>query len=170
MPLHRLSPGIALLGLAIAGCAAGGTYPSLQPRAAERALAEGDVQPPLPLVPDDPALPAGISGIVAEARSGQGAFDAALARARPLVARAGAAGSDSWIEAQQGVSRAEAARTPATAALAELDRLAAAASNAPRALSAADALRLREAVAAIEAIAARQQSALEALRAGLRPI
>lgn len=170
MSVRHPSPGILLIGLAIASCAGGGTYPSLQPRAAERALADGDVQPPPPIVPDDPGLPANISGIVRDAQAGQGGFEIEIARARPLVARAGAAGSDSWIEAQQAVSRAEAARSPVVTALAELDRLAAAASNAARALSAADALRLREATMALQAVAERQELALEALRARLRPI
>ncbi|HEX6374796.1 MAG TPA: hypothetical protein VFZ91_03650 [Allosphingosinicella sp.] len=134
------------------GCAAPGPYPSLAPRSAEKAYADGeDERQPTPQ-PDDAALAAEIVRLVAAAKAGAAEFDAALPAAEAAVAAAGPPSSDSWVEAQQAVSRLEAARARVTAALADLDAV-----NVERAaagtLGAGDRDRLRAAIAGTQALA-----------------
>jgi hypothetical protein len=156
---------IALLALP-AGCADEGPYPSLAPRPAERDLADADALPPAPPLPDDPRVAEQVRALVGEARRGQAEFEAALPTASAAAARAGASGSDSWVEAQQALSRVEAARTTTVRALAELDRLTFAEAE-KRALSAADLDRLTAATAAVQSIADRQHETLARLQASL---
>lgn len=131
-----------MLTLALAGgCAAPGPYPSLAPRAAEfglpggsaligcpvprdpaAALAGAAVQA-TPAVPSDPELRRRVAELLATARAGQAAFAAALPQAERRAASAGAPSSDAWVEAQQELSRLEAARARTAEALAELDAL-----------------------------------------------
>jgi hypothetical protein len=127
--MSRLLPVLAAFLLA-AGCAAGGTYPSLAPRPVEQLSFEEPIKVD-PSVAPDPALRARAGALLAQARAGDRDFEIAYARALPLVRSAGAAGSDSWIQAQEAVSRTEAARGETTRALAELDLLVAERSDDP---------------------------------------
>ena len=164
----RAAPPLALLLAALCtACAAPGPYPSLEPREVERRYADGDPEPVPTPVADDAAIAVRIAGLVAQARAGDAAFEEALAVASPLVARAGAPGSDSWVAAQQAVSRAERARAPTVQALADLDAYAIA-QAAAKALSQSDLERLSSATAALQAMADRQQDALARLQASLR--
>ncbi|HEX8261344.1 MAG TPA: hypothetical protein VF547_00555 [Allosphingosinicella sp.] len=147
--------------LLAAACAAPGPYPSLAPRAAEKAYAGEDERQPTPQA-DDPALAAEIDRLAAAARAGAADFDAALPAAQSAAAAAGAAGSDSWIEAQQDLSRLEAARARTTAALADLDRLAVERASAGT-LGEGDRERLRAATAEIQALADAQADRLRRL-------
>ena len=148
--------------LVAAGCAAPGPYPSLAPRPAEKAYAEdAEERQPTPQ-PDDPALASEIDRLLAEARAGGADFDAALPAAQAAASASGAAGSDSWIEAQQNLSRLESARARTTAALADLDRLAVERTSAGT-LGEADAGRLRAATAEIQALADNQAERLRRL-------
>jgi len=126
LPRHRLATVTPLaLSALLAGCAASGSYPSLLPRPAE--LAGAAPAPPAPVTPvaaADAAINARLAQLLDQARTGQSAFEAAHAEAAATVSRAGAAGSESWIAAQQAVSRLESARTPTVTALAELDAMA----------------------------------------------
>ncbi len=152
--------------LAAAGCAAPGPYPSLAPRPAERAYAD-DVEERKPTPqPDDPALAREVDRLVAEAKAGAAEFDSALPAAEAAASRSGAAGSDSWIEAQQALSRLEAARARTTAALADLDRLAVERAGAGT-LGGADAQRRSAATAAIPELADSQADRLQRLGASL---
>ncbi|HEV2747767.1 MAG TPA: hypothetical protein VGW34_10780, partial [Allosphingosinicella sp.] len=109
----RRCPFLAVIAAAwLAGCAAEGPFPSLAPRAVEQEPAAEPPAPAAALTPSDPATAARIAELARAARDGHGRFEAALAAARPATARAGATGSESWIEAQLAVSRAQAARTP----------------------------------------------------------
>ena len=124
----------------LSACAAQGPFPSLAPRAVERGLAGGSAPAPCPdeeaaaqaqaalsaapaLVPSNPQLRARVAALLAQARQGQSAFAAILPRASAAAGRAGASGSESWITAQQEISRLEAARARTSDALAELDTL-----------------------------------------------
>ena len=141
-----LGSGMRLLPLLLASsllsaCAAQGSYPSLAPRAIERAYAGTSAPPPCPdqqaaaeispaLTPPQPAPVASDAGLrarldilLAEARRGQAEFAERLPSASASAGRAGAAGSESWIAAQQEISRLQAARTRTSDALAELNRL-----------------------------------------------
>lgn len=106
---------------AAAGCTTGGDFPSLAPRAVEQLSFEEAVKVDPP-VAADPALSVRANALLAEARRGNGAFDVAYAQALPRVRAGGAVGSDGWVQAQEAMSRVEAARNATSAALADLDR------------------------------------------------
>ena len=141
----------AMLALIVAACAPPGPYPSLEQRPIEKALAETDEVPPEAPLADDSGLPARIAALIAEARRGEREFDAALPAAKAAAERAGAPESESWIEAQQILSRLEAAGALSGKALADLDALAMAEEQARR-LSIGDLQRLMAAIATAQAI------------------
>jgi hypothetical protein len=150
-----------LLALA-AGCAAPGPYPSLAPRPAEKAYAEdAEERKPTPQ-PDDPALAGEIDRLLAAGIAGAAEFDAALPAAQRAARAAGAAGSDGWIEAQQALSRLEAARARTTAAAADLDRLAVERTSAGT-LGSGDSERLRAATAQLQSLSDSQADRLQRL-------
>ncbi len=129
----------------LTACASQGDFPSLAPRAVERELsgapaphclpagtAAGPASAPAPApapLPSDPAVGGRTAALLEQARRGQRAFSELLPQARASARRAGAAGSEPWIAAQQLISRLEAARAPTVDALAELDALSAARSE-----------------------------------------
>jgi hypothetical protein len=157
---------LALAGLA--GCGgASGPYPSLAPRPIEKALGEPTAPPKVAPIPDDPEVGARVSSFLAEAQTGDRAFRAALPAAAAAVRHAGAAGSDSWIQAQQALSRAEAAEMPTTRALAELDRYATDRANA-RPLSGGDLARLQAATAEVQRLADAEHAEVARLQGTLR--
>jgi hypothetical protein len=160
------APLATLLPLAFAAaCAAPGPYPSLAPRPAETVYASEDERQPV-AQPDDPALAAEVDRLAGAARAGAAHFDSASPAAEAAVTAAGGPGSDSWVEAQQALSRLEAERTRTTAALADLDALAVDRAKAGT-LSPADGERLRTAMAEIQALADAQAERLERLGARL---
>jgi hypothetical protein len=162
----RLSFAILIPLLVAAGCAAPGPYPSLAPRPAEKAYADdAEERKPTPQ-PDDPALAREIDRLLAEAKAGAAEFDSALPAAQATASRSGGAGSDSWIEAQQALSRLETARARTTAALADLDRLAVERAAAGT-LGESDAQRLRAATAEIQGLADSQSDRLQRLGSSL---
>ncbi|HEX8192828.1 MAG TPA: hypothetical protein VF552_07995 [Allosphingosinicella sp.] len=114
----------ALLATALlAGCAPEGEFPSLALRPIE---AEDPREEPVrtpPVVASDPALRARAAELLGQARSGETAFGSAYGRAAAAARAAGAPGSESWVVAQEAISRVEAARAATTRALADLDRL-----------------------------------------------
>jgi hypothetical protein len=117
-------------------------------------------------VASDPAVRARANALAAEARAGDRAFEAAHARAAAAARGAGAPGSESWVEAQQAISRAEAERTATGRALAELDRLATERARLPT--NEGDFALVRGALEEVEAIAASQQQKLDRLRSAVR--
>jgi hypothetical protein len=161
------APLSALFALALpAGCAAPGPYPSLAPRPAETAYAGGDDERQPTDQPDDPSLAGEVERLRAEAGAGAAEFDAALAAAEASIAAAGPPGGDSWIEAQQAVSRVEAARARTSSALADLDALAVARASAGT-LGSGDRERLRAATVELQALADAQVERLRRLEARL---
>jgi hypothetical protein len=168
--MAMLSPRLALaaaLALAsLSACARPGDFPSLAPRPIEKALAESEEEPAPQPPADDPQLPARLDAFVQAGRRGQAAFEAALPAARAAVARAGAPGSDSWVEAQQALSRVEAGRAAVAGALSDLNDYAVAQAKA-RPLGPGDSRRIGEATEALQRIAAAQQREVEALQARL---
>lgn len=165
-------PGAALL---LAGCAAQGDFPSLAPRAVEgerspaaacasgcaSTLAVPAAGAPAP-VADDPQLASRISELAQRARSGDREFAELLPEARRSIARAGSSGSEPWIEAQQLVSRLEAARGPTVDALAELDALAVARSE-DAGTSEGDRQRIVDVAREIRALSEAQRAELDRL-------
>lgn len=155
---------IALAGLAAAlaaGCVSQGPFPSLAPRPAEREDWSEEPVRTAPAIADDPALRARVAELLAEARAGARAFDADFGAAERAAAHAGPEGSDGWIEAQQAISRLDAARGQTGEALAELHQLRLARAGQPT--SAADLAALDAASQEAEAIAARQQQRIDRL-------
>jgi Meckel syndrome type 1 protein len=165
LPFSAAAASLCLL----AGCAADGPYPSLAQRPAEKAFAEErDAPDPVPPQPAaDPALVREAQQFVARAEAGRSAFDAAYDAAAPLTARAGAPGSEIWVQAQQAVSRVVSAEAETARAMADLDQLAAARASAGT-LNDADAVALRDASARVQAIADSQAGRLQRLEDALR--
>ncbi len=143
-----------------AGCVSEGPFPSLAPRPDERLSIDEPVRE-APRIADDSALRVRINGLVSEARSGGGDFERDYDAAARASARAGATGSDSWIEAQQAISRVEVARGRVTDAAAELHQLAL--DRAGRPTSAADQAALQAAIEEVDGIVAAQQTRMNRL-------
>lgn len=169
MPTHPFRSILAACAMPlIFGCAPNGEFPSLAPRAIESQVdSEVPVRLP-PAVASDPQLLSRIAALLAEAREGHQTFEAILPEARAEVARAGAAGSESWIEAQEAISRLEAVRAPTVTALAQLDLLAI--DRAAQATNEEDFAALLAAVDAASALARQQREIIDRLRAALNPI
>ena len=165
-------PLFLLLCLGAAGCAAPGPYPSLAVREVERRYAAEQTalpEPEPPMPPADAGLAERVRALVAQAQRGEAAFAAEIGDARARVAAAGAAGGEAWILAQQAISRAEAARTPTTRALGDLDALLLAQAAAGT-LSGGDLALIEGAMAEVDALKAQQNDALAALKGALRPL
>jgi hypothetical protein len=157
---------LVVAALALPGCVPQGEFPSLEPRPAER---DRSMEPPVreaAVTPSDPALRLRVSELEQQAARGQSDFDGAYARAEAAVRSAGSAESESWVEAQQAISRLEAARTETMRALTELDRLAIDQADMPTSNS--DFAAIQAAIAAAQQLAEGQQARIEALRARLR--
>jgi hypothetical protein len=112
----------AAVAAVLSGCTTPGEFPSLARRAVEDLPMEEPIRVDPP-VAARPALRDQLAGLVAEARQGDAAFEAAYGIAAPLARAAGGSGSESWIAAQEALSRAEAARRPTALALARLNQL-----------------------------------------------
>ena len=161
--LRRPSP-LLLCLVFLAGCAQKGDFPSLKPRPVERLSTEEPVRPQ-PVVAADPALDARVADLLAQARRGDAAFEAELPTTRARVSEAGSSGSETWVVAQQALSRLEAARAPTATALGDLDRLAL--ERAARPTNAAQYRALLDAVETAERIARSQSAVVDRLRAAL---
>src|SRR4051812_22139542 len=134
----------ALLAVCLAGCVSRGPFPSLAPRPAEQEDWTEEPVHAAPTVADDAALRARIAAMLTLAHDGERAFAADLPAAERATAHVGAQGSDSWIEAQEAISRLQAARGRTDEAAAELHQLRLARSGAPT--SAADLAALDAAI------------------------
>jgi hypothetical protein len=158
--MNRRFPGLAaMLAVCLAGCVTQGPFPSLAPRPAEQ---EDWTEEPVhlaPVVAEDAALRARIAALVTQAQDGERAFRADLPAAERATAPVGAEGSDSWIEAQQAISRLQAARGRTDEAAAELHQLRLARSGEPT--STADLAALDAAIQEVGALAERQQGQMD---------
>ena len=160
--MNRRFPGLAVvLAACLAGCVSQGPFPSLAPRPAEREDWTEEPVHQTPAAADDAALRTRLGALVAEAREGARAFEADLPAAERATAHPGAEGSDSWIEAQQAISRLEASRAGTTGAATELHQLRLARTG--EATSAADLAAIDAAIVEVEAIAERQQRQMDRL-------
>ena len=176
---RRSGPLPLLLPILLSACATEGETPSLAPRPMEYELSgrpiplcltagvEAPPAPPLQASPaEDAQLAAQVEALVAAARAGQSEFAAILPRAQASSARAGAAGSESWIAAQQDISRLEAARARTADAAAELDALILARSGA-QAANPNDLQRLTAAAEEVRALAEAQEAEIDRLNGAL---
>jgi hypothetical protein len=160
MKLFRV---LAIAGAAAlaAGCVSQGPFPSLAPRPDERLSIDEPVREE-PVVADDSALRVRINTLLAEARSGDAAFDRDYDAAARAMARAGAEGSDSWMNAQLALSRVESAGGRASDAAAELHQLAVTRAGEP--ISPPDQAALEAAIDQADGIVAAQQARLNRIR------
>ena len=186
---HALLP-LSLVPALLAGCASQGPFPSLAPRAIEQELgdarvatgrcrdaqaaADGCFDPaqtasaqPAAITPDDPQLRSRVAELLGSARRGQSDFTALLPRASQQAARAGSSGSESWVAAQQEVSRLEAARSATVDSLAALDGLVIARSRQPT--SAGDYEALLAAAEEARRLADTQQAEIDRIGTLLSP-
>ncbi|HEY1605478.1 MAG TPA: hypothetical protein VGF77_07745 [Allosphingosinicella sp.] len=152
---------------ALAGCAgSSGPYPSLAPRPIEKTLGEPGVPPTVAPIADDPEVASQIATFLAEAQAGDRAFHKDFPAAEEAARKAGAPGSDAWIQAQQALSRAEAGEAQTARALAELNRYATDRANA-KALSDADLARLQEATSEVQRLADAEHGEIARLQGAL---
>ena len=145
----------------LAGCVSEGPFPSLAQRPDERLAIDEPVREP-PQVADDSTLRARINRLLGEARSGDAAFNRDYDAAARAAARGGAAGSDSWLDAEQAISRAEASRGQATDAASELHQLAVARADQPT--SPADLAALQAAIERVDGMVAAQETRMRRIR------
>ena len=145
----------------LAGCVSEGPFPSLAPRPDERLAIEEPVRE-APQIADDSGLRVQVNRLLAEARSGDADFNRDYDAAARASARAGREGSDSWLDAQQALSRVEISRGRATDAAAELHQLALGRAGQPT--SAADQTALDSAIAQADEIVAGQEARLRRIR------
>ena len=151
--------------LPLAACVPQGEFPSLAMRPAELDRStEAPVRPPVE-VPADAELRSQVEALHRRALEGDRAFDATYGPTEAAVAAAGARESDSWVEAQQALSRLESARLETMTALAELDQLAMARVDQPT--SEADFAAINQAIGDVERLALAQQARMDRLRARL---
>lgn len=145
----------------LSGCITHGPWPSLAPRPDERLTIDEPVRTE-PVVADDSALRVRINTLLAEARSGDAAFERDYDAAARAMARAGAEGSDSWMNAQQALSRVESAGGRASDAAAELHQLAVTRAGQP--ISPSDQAALEAAIDQADGLVAAQQARLGRIR------
>ncbi len=152
---------------ALGGCVSQGPFPSLAPRPGEGDFVLAEPSRPAPAVADDPALRRQVEALRADAAAGGRSFEAEYEGARAVIARSGPEGSDAWVEAQQALSRLEAARAATTEALTRLDALASARADLPT--SRDDFARIEAAIGEAERIDQAQQARIVPLREALTP-
>jgi len=149
----------------LSACSApGGPYPSLQPRAAEAIDPRIPVVRPVNELPASRGLPAQLSALVDQARSGNGAFDSAASEAERLAAGAGAPQTESWIAAQEALTAAIAARKATAQALGDIDEIAATALQNQRGIAPNDLAAIQSAASEVASLDDRQAARIDAIQ------
>ena len=149
----------------VAGCSiATSPEPSLAPRSAEAIDPRIPIADQTPAGTVDPALAGRLSELVSTVRSAAPAFEAREAEASRLAAAAGPAASESWIAAEQALSRLVAQYGVTTAAAADIDGLAARRLEAQRWITPAERHAIEAAASDVGAISARQAEAIDRLK------
>jgi hypothetical protein len=162
---HRIRP--AALLLALAGCAADVTrYPSLAPRAVEKA---GFVEPvaPVAVATPDAALDSRLAGLAArlDAIAAGFAGAATVAERAAVAARGKPAGSEAWLDAQTALAQLDDWRAQASGLATDVEQVA----IERGAALAPDYPALAALAARVDADAARQDQTIARLQAMLAP-
>jgi len=152
---------ILLPALLLSSCLSQGPFPSLAPREGEQLAIEEPVRT-APEIPSDSGLRLRLLELRQQAARGEQAFDAAYGPAEAAVRAAGPQGSETWVAAEQAISRLEAARAETTGALAQLDQLSAGRADMPT--NPDDMAAIAGIMAVVQDIADRQQARVDALR------
>ena len=153
-----------ILLMLLSACASGNAPPSLLPRAAEA------IDPRIPIVkpmndrPVDAALAGNLAELVRQALSGDAMFQPAAAEAQRLAEAAGPAQTESWIAAEQALTRAIATRDVTVRALGDIDALGANRLQANAGLAPNDLEAIKHAGAEVGAIDERQARAIKAIQ------
>lgn len=154
---------LAVLTLMSACAAPSINEPSLAKRPAE------DIDPRVPIADSipagtaDAALVARLDALVDAARAGVAEFDRRAVETTHLAGQAGGMGSESWIAAQQSLSRLIEQQGVTTRAAADVDALAASRLQDTKWLSPADQAAIRQAQQAIAAVAGAQSAVIDRL-------
>ncbi|MEO6248428.1 MAG: hypothetical protein ABIO85_07585 [Sphingomicrobium sp.] len=157
---------LALSFTAAAGCSAPKiSPPSLAPRPSEAIDPRLPVERALVVAPVAVGLRGRLAELLAEARSGEAAFRAALGPAQRAAGAAGPARSEGWIAAQMALSALEAARAPTPRALSEIDALAGADIKAHGGIGAEDLAAVAAAAGEVGALDVAQRQTIGALSA-----
>ena len=141
---------------------------ALQPRSAEAIDPRLPVEPLRTATPVDAALLEKVDALKAQAAASVPPFEQALIRAARLAETAGGEGSESWVEAQQALSAAQALRGPLMLALGDLDALLDADIAPDQRIASSDRQYLMDASAELTTIANGQQDKIVAIEALLR--
>ena len=156
---------VCLTILALGACSApGGPYPSLRPRAAETIDPRLPVSRPMNDRPVSAALASRLAALVDQARSGNAAFESAVAEAERLSVSAEPPQSEGWIAAEEALTAAIAARRPTATALAEIDDLAGNALETQRGIAPNDLAAIQRAAAEAGALDERQAARVAAIQ------
>ena len=159
---------IIVIALA-AGCStpSHGPEPSLAPRAAEA------IDPRLPIVDAppagsvDPVLASRLQALVASVQAAAPGFEASEVEASRQAAAAGPMASESWIAAEQALSRLVAVYGATTQAAADIDALASDRLEHQRWINPADREAIAAAAAEVAAISEPQAAAIDRLKSKL---
>ena len=160
---------LVLLPLSVlAACSApAGPYPTLAPRAGEAIDPRVPVEKPVIVNAPSATLQAQLANLIAEAQAGDAAFNAAASAAERAASGAGGPGSEGWVQGQQALSAAQAARVRTTRALGDIDAIAAASLQNTGGMQAGDLIAVQQAAAAVADIDRRQAERLKAIQARL---
>jgi len=154
--------------LALAACnSPAGPYPSLAPRAAEVIDPRVPVEKPVIVNPPSATLRAQLANLVSEAQAGDAAFATAISAAERSASGAGGPGSEGWVQGQQALSAAQAARVRTTRAMGDIDAIAAASLQNTGGMQAGDLIAVQEAAATVADIDRRQAERLKAIQSRL---
>lgn len=160
----RLHLPLLALPLAAACTVTASPEPSLAPRAAEAIDPRLSIGDETPVGTVDPALASRLAALVAEVRSAAPAFEARAAEASRLAVVAGPAASESWIAAEQALSRLVEQHGVTTRAAADIDALAASRIESQSWIAPADRAAIAAAAADIGTVSARQAEAIDRLK------
>ncbi|HEY0629049.1 MAG TPA: hypothetical protein VGD23_06940 [Sphingomicrobium sp.] len=158
--MWRLIP----IGLILLSPACSSRGPSIEPSLAPRAAEAIDPRVPIPDNVPAGALDAGLAerlgALVGTVRGGVPAFEAREAEARRLASAAGPMASESWIAAQQALSRLVEQYGVTTQAAADIDLLASGRLREQRWIEPADRLAIETAAAEVAAISQSQSATI----------
>jgi hypothetical protein len=153
-----------LLATAVGACTGPVAPPSLLPRAAEAIDPRVPVTRPMNDRPVDPALAGRLAELLRLARNGDAAFAPAAAAAERLAEAAGPPKSESWVAAQEALSRAVAAKAETARALGDIDALGANALAEKRGLAPADLSAIQSAGGEAATLDRRQAERISAIQ------
>jgi len=156
---------LALFALfAVSGCAAQTAgEPSLAPRSAEAIDPRLPIPDTTPIGPVDAALAGRLDALVGMVRAAAPAFEAQEARAASLAGAAGPMESESWIAAQQALSRLVEQYGVTTQAAADIDALAAGRLQGQHWISPSDQKAIADAASKVASISNSQAASIARL-------